>query len=144
VSQELYSVVDVALALGLHVKTVRNFVREGRLKATRIGKQYRIARADLEAFTGQPAGALDRNAVRRHRHVEASCIVDIEAISPDAAAAVRDALQTIARTRQGDQPLRIETIYDDERGRLKIIAIGGAHANAELLAMVSALVERRS
>ena len=52
--QELYSVEQVAERLGLHVKTVRNYVREGRLKAVRIGKQYRIAREDLAAMTGRP------------------------------------------------------------------------------------------
>ena len=52
-SQELYSVEQVADLLNLHVRTVRNYVREGRLKAVRIGKQYRIAREDLEAMTGR-------------------------------------------------------------------------------------------
>jgi len=49
-----YSVDQVASLLGLHVKTVRGYVRDGRLKAVRIGKQYRITREDLEAFAGQP------------------------------------------------------------------------------------------
>jgi len=53
--QDLYSVERVADLLNLHVRTVRNYVREGRLKAVRIGKQYRIAREDLEAMTGRPA-----------------------------------------------------------------------------------------
>ena len=56
-TQELYSVEQVAERLGLHVRTVRNYVRDGRLKAVRIGKQYRIAREHLDALTGQPATA---------------------------------------------------------------------------------------
>ena len=49
--QDLYSVEQVAEQLGLHVKTVRNYVRDGRLKAVRIGKQYRmrISRPWLES-----------------------------------------------------------------------------------------------
>ncbi len=50
----MYSVEEVAARLGLHVRTVRNYVRDGRLKAVRIGKQYRIAAADLEELTGRP------------------------------------------------------------------------------------------
>ena len=46
-NQDLYSVEQVAAQLGLHVRTVRNYVRDGRLKAVRIGKQYRIAREHL-------------------------------------------------------------------------------------------------
>jgi excisionase family DNA binding protein len=53
-NEELFSVEQVADRLGLHVRTVRAYVRDGRLKAVRIGKQYRIARADLEALTGGP------------------------------------------------------------------------------------------
>jgi len=35
--QDLYSVEQVADLLNLHVRTVRNYVRESRLKAVRIG-----------------------------------------------------------------------------------------------------------
>ena len=56
------SVEQVAESLGLHVRTVRDYVRGGRLKAVRIGKQYRIARADLDALTGQQGdGGRDRH-----------------------------------------------------------------------------------
>ena len=46
-SEQLFTVEQVAQSLSLHVRTIRNYVRAGRLKATRIGKQYRIARSDL-------------------------------------------------------------------------------------------------
>jgi excisionase family DNA binding protein len=51
---------QVADLLGLHIKTVRGYVRDGRLKATRIGTSYRITRTDLAAFTGGPVGASAR------------------------------------------------------------------------------------
>ena len=70
--------------LGLHVKTVRHYVRDGRLKAVRIGKQYRIARADLEALTGVRRRRSIRS-VRAHRHVEVSSIVEIEAVGSETA-----------------------------------------------------------
>src|SRR3979409_1616186 len=88
---ELYSVEQVAERLGLHVRTVRNYVREGRLKAVRIGKQYRIARADLEALTGLAVPATAQESAVRHRHVGASSVVQIDAIS----AADADRLSTL-------------------------------------------------
>ena len=60
--QEMYSVDQVAAQLGLHVRTVRSYVRDGRLKAVRIGKQYRIAREDLEALTGHPVAGTSGSA----------------------------------------------------------------------------------
>src|ERR1700735_1598499 len=56
-SDTLMSVEQGAEVLKLHVRTVRSYVRDGRLKATRIGKQYRIALSDLEAFAGRPVAS---------------------------------------------------------------------------------------
>jgi excisionase family DNA binding protein len=111
-SLELYSVEQVADLLGLHVRTVRNYVRDGRLKAVRIGKQYRIAREDLAAMTGRPASSFDREPVRRHRHIEVSSIVEIDAISPEDAARVTNGLLGAAKgQRREDETLRAESIY---------------------------------
>jgi excisionase family DNA binding protein len=142
VTEELYSVDQVAERLGLHVRTVRNYIRDGRLKAVRIGKQYRIAREHLEALTGQPAAAsaTDREAPRRH--VEVSSIVQIEAISFDAASRVTNALMAATKGRpDDDEPLRIDTIYDQERARLKVILTGGIATTASLLKFVAAFLK---
>lgn len=41
---------QVASILRLHYKTVARMIREGRLPASKIGKEWRINRSDLEAF----------------------------------------------------------------------------------------------
>jgi len=141
-AQDLYSVDQVAERLGLHVRTVRNYVREGRLKAVRIGKQYRIARADLEAFLGRPAPAQPGETVRRHRHVDASSIVEVDAIAPDAAQRITTMLMAAANSRHGEgPPLRVETIYDETRARLKVVLVGDVAATAELLRYLATFAE---
>jgi excisionase family DNA binding protein len=141
-SQLLYSVEQVAQRLGLHVKTVRGYVREGRLKAVRIGKQYRIAREDFEALMGRERTGVDPDTVRRHRHVEASSIVEVDAIGPDESSRITNSLLAAAKGRRdGDAPLRIETIYDEERGRLKVVVVGELRACAGLFALIDALAK---
>jgi excisionase family DNA binding protein len=142
VSQDLYSVGQVAQRLGLHVRTVRNYVRDGGLKAVRIGKQYRIAREDLEAFTGRPVTVSARDTGRRHRHVEVSSIVQIDAIAPDQANRMTTLLMGASKgPREDDEPLRVETIYDEERARLKIILVGSLKANAGLFELIALRLE---
>jgi excisionase family DNA binding protein len=132
--QELYSVEQVASRLGLHVRTIRNYVRDGRLKAVRIGKQYRIAREDLEAFTGTSAAALEVD--ERTRHVEASSIVHIDAI--DRAGADRISTHVMGSLNQsGIGRLRAETVYDEDRAVLKVIILGDLAATAELLRLIN-------
>jgi excisionase family DNA binding protein len=140
-SQELFSVFEVAERLKLHVKTVRLFVREGKLKATRIGKQYRISRADLEAFTGHPVLPTKIETAKRHRHIEVSSIVQIDAISPEASTKLESSLREFVYGRaSGDEPVRIETMYDTDVGRLKIILLGGANGNGAVLKLITALL----
>ena len=140
--EELLSVEQVAERLGLHVKTVRGYVRDGRLRATRIGKQYRITPEALAELVGRDAGADHRDTVRRRRHVEVSSIVEIDAISPEASTRLTNGLLGAVNSRgAGDEPLRIETIYDETRARLKVIAVGGIRTNADLLALIRMLLE---
>jgi excisionase family DNA binding protein len=142
-SQDLYSVEQVAGLLGLHVKTVRNYVRDGRLRAVRIGKQYRIARADLEALTGQSVAALDGPAVRLHRHIAVSSVVDIDAVDKDTAYRLTTYVTAAVKGRpQGDAPVRIDTIYDEERARLKVIITGSIDTTRTLLGAIEGLAER--
>ena len=47
---EFMSLQDVGDTLGVDVQTVRRWVKAGRLKAFRPGKDYRIREADLEEF----------------------------------------------------------------------------------------------
>lgn len=140
-SQELFSAEQVADRLGLHVRTVRSYVREGRLKAVRIGKQYRIAREDLEALTGLPASP--RESVRRTRHVEVSSIVEIDAVPGELANRIATTLTASAKSRpESDQPLRIDTLYDEERARLKLIVTGSIATVSGLLKFVDVLLQQ--
>jgi excisionase family DNA binding protein len=139
VPNDLLSVTDVAQLLGLHVKTVRAYVRDGRLKAVRIGKSYRIARADLDRLTGMPAPP-----VRRTRHVETSSIVDIDAIDQDASDRLTNALVATAKAHPYDEgKLRFDTMYDEERAHLKVVLTGTPRTVATLLQLVAALADRQ-
>ena len=141
-SDELYSVEQVADRLGLHVRTVRNYVRDGRLKAVRIGKQYRISRADLEELTGGTIAATVRESADRSRFVEVSSIVQVAAISGDDASRLATLLTAAASGRgPAEQRLTLQTIYDEERASMKVIIIGGLADCAEMLRLVGVVVE---
>ncbi|QLY33770.1 helix-turn-helix domain-containing protein [Nocardia huaxiensis] len=140
-SDRLYSVEEVAERLGLHVRTVRGYVRDGKLAAVRIGKQYRIAQADLEAFTGLPVPDSARESTARERFSEVSSIIEIDAIDPATADRITTLLTGAAHNRDPeDQPLRIQTMHDRERARLKVIVVGGVGDTARLLEYVEGVL----
>ncbi|HZM82288.1 MAG TPA: helix-turn-helix domain-containing protein [Candidatus Limnocylindrales bacterium] len=135
---DLYTVERVATLLGLHIKTVRGYVRDGKLKATRLGKSYRIARADLEAFAGGPVEAPPAG---RQRRVDVSTVVQIDALSPELASRITTTITAAASGAPADaERLHIQAIYNAERASMKVILAGGADPVAETLKIIDALV----
>jgi excisionase family DNA binding protein len=140
-SQPIYSLDQVAERLGLHVRTVRAYVRDGRLKAARIGKQYRIAHADLEALLGTPV--TPAAPAGRTRHVEISTIVDIDVVAPEEAMRIANGLVAAANmnARTGTGRLRVDTSYDEVRARLKLIVSGDLAPVSAMLQLVNQYME---
>ncbi|MEU4725241.1 helix-turn-helix domain-containing protein [Nonomuraea dietziae] len=126
--EQPYTVEQVANLLGLHVKTIRGYVRDGRLKATRIGKQYRIARHDLDTFTGTTPTA--GNTAIRHPHTDVSTTIQIHAISAPHTDRLTNWIMATLNTTHG---LRVQTRYDTERATLTIMILGDLPTTTELL-----------
>jgi excisionase family DNA binding protein len=137
----LLSIDQVAERLGLHVRTVRRYVREGRLGAVRIGKQYRVTREALDTLTGRSTASVPAIAPAA-RHIEVSSIVQVEGVDTDTASRVTNALLASVNGRpDSTHPLRIDTIYDPDRARLKVILNGSADTTAGLLKFVNAYLQ---
>ncbi|WP_028798276.1 helix-turn-helix domain-containing protein [Streptomyces purpureus] len=151
-TDRFYSVEQVAERLGLHVRTVRNYVRDGRLAAVRIGKQYRIAHEDLEAFTGRPvpparpveeAGAEGAAGADAHRrHTDVTSVVEIDGVDSRTVHRLTSLLMATATgPRPGGSALRIETVYDEDRRRLKVVVLGGLTETALLFAYMDGVLD---
>ncbi|MFD8482428.1 helix-turn-helix domain-containing protein [Kitasatospora sp. NPDC059673] len=133
--QEFYSVEDVAELLGLHVKTVRGYVRDGKLKAVRIGKQYRIARAEVEAFTGgaEAAGPPSR--------VEVSAVVQVEGVGRgEADRLVTAVLAAASAWSSGEErPLWVQAVRDEARSGLRFVVLGPPRRVGDVLGLIEEL-----
>jgi excisionase family DNA binding protein len=128
-SPTMYSPDEVADLLGLHVRTIRHYVRDGRLPAVRIGKQYRISEADLRAFTGgAPAAAPPR--------LDTTTVVRIADITRE----LMDRVSTLALAGASAARLQVHTSYEPAQRTLTVVAVGDADDAAALLSMVSALI----
>jgi excisionase family DNA binding protein len=135
----MYSLDQVAERLGLHVRTVRAYVRTGRLRAIRIGKQYRVAREDLESIV-RVSNAPD--AVARRRNAEVSSVVQMDAVTQNMVLRIADHLRTAVKTPRDDgSALRVETIYDQGHAQLKVIVIGSLSGAAAVFGLLGAILD---
>ena len=143
---ELLSVDQVAELLGLQPRTIRTYVRSGRLKATRIGKQYRIAREDLDRFTasGLPPevapAAID--TPRPDVDVDVSAAVRIDGIAARDADRIATAVLASVRSRgAGGGLLRVEVVHEPDRGRVRFVVLGTPEETADVLRLIGALAD---
>lgn len=69
---KFYTIDEVAEILEIHHKTVRKFIKEGNLKATKVGKQWRISQIDLENFTGEKYSVTESQSFNNDEEIEIS------------------------------------------------------------------------
>jgi excisionase family DNA binding protein len=138
-SHLLLTVDDVAERLNLHAKTIRRYIHDGRLRAKRIGKEYRITRTDLDEFAGGTSAS--ETAVPRTRHVIASSIVDVDAISPEESHRVTTMIMAglNARRGEGDFP-RVDSVYYPERAGLRITITANPALTCDVLRLITTLL----
>ena len=155
-SEEVYTVEQFAERLKLHPKTVLRFIKEGRVRAVKVGKSYRILRTEMEAtMTGfSPEdfrGAAEayrgfvenRTATNRVRaEARVTSIVDLAGVAPDTAERLARMLPA-ARAGQTAhaEPMNIDVIYDPPRRQLKVLIVGSPGDTAAMLRMIEVLAE---
>ncbi|WP_310538949.1 helix-turn-helix domain-containing protein [Phenylobacterium sp.] len=126
--------------LQLHPKTVRQYIRDGRLTATRIGKSYRIAARELAALAGEAAAHVPE--ALRTREVQVATTVDIHAIDPNTVHRITTLLtSSLNGPQEAGRAARLDLMHDAERGRLRIVISGGPRVTADLLRLVQAVTE---
>jgi excisionase family DNA binding protein len=134
-SEEVYTVEQFAERLQLHPKTVLRFIREGRLRAVKVGKSYRILRSDLEAMTGvvRPAGPAAARV---------TSIVDIPDVEPSRAERLARMLPALRMGREAHpDPMSLDVAYDTARKHLKVVIVGSLADTATVLQAIQALTE---
>jgi excisionase family DNA binding protein len=136
-SEEVYTVEHAAERLKLHPKTVLRFIRDGRLRATRLGKSYRILRSDLESLAGASSPARsDAPAVR------VTTVIDMDGLSPERAQRLATMLTSV---RMGNEarpdPMNLSIAHDPARDSVKVVMVGSASDTAAMLRLIQGLTE---
>ena len=137
--KEFYTIQEIADILGLHVKTVRSYVRQGRIAGTRLGKQYRISKGDLEAFIGKAVKSKPEETPPVPPEV--STIVQVEDVDVEKAGRISRMISAAAKGHQDEQLLRVNVLHDPDRKRLKIVILGSIEATTIMLELVRHYIE---
>lgn len=152
-----YTIYQVADLLGMHHKTIRNFIAEGKLGATKVGKQWRISDSDLSAFMekdnkksegkieGETSLEFMTNTMSTDitkRKITVSSVIDINDISKSEYMRLSNTL--IASMNSRDTKFQDSTLhvkyYESER-QLKILLWGPVKFIESMMELVTMLLE---
>jgi excisionase family DNA binding protein len=136
--KEFMTIDEVAEMLSLHSRTIRRHIDAGKLKAIRVGGEWRIRRGDLEAFmsgtetarelsdawTSQAVDFLEGRTVYPGK-VRVCAIVDCDFADPAEAGRISTTLLDLINRRAPDAPkAKFQYAYDAGTGRGRFILWG--------------------
>ncbi|MBP3701642.1 MAG: helix-turn-helix domain-containing protein [Lachnospiraceae bacterium] len=84
--EKLYTAEDVAQITGLTLRTIRNYIKSGRLKGHRVGVQWRFTEADIQALFAGSSPTSD-TALTTSAPAASAPVMDAAAIAAISAAA---------------------------------------------------------
>ncbi|MGD1816008.1 MAG: helix-turn-helix domain-containing protein [Pleomorphochaeta sp.] len=73
--KKYYSVNEIANMLNLHQKTIQRYIREGKLKANKIGKAWRVEDNELKIFANNIG--ITQLTNQKPKQIKASTVIDI-------------------------------------------------------------------
>lgn len=151
--EKFYTINQVAEILDMHHKTIRNFISEGKLSASKVGKQWRISEEDIHLFMEKSKELTEKDDIlefsvnEKESHFEktkinVSAVIDIEEIDKEQYMRISNTLIAIMNSKDPD--LKNSTInlkYYENYTRLKILLWGEVKFMEEMLSSISLLVK---
>ena len=156
---QFYTIDKVAEILGMHHKTIRKFITEGKLAASKVGKQWRISGHDLSLFMEKNnvninnKKASDESSIdfltngevkeTEKQKINVSTVVDINDVDKEQYFRISNTLIAVMNCK--DPKMGKSTInmkYDEKENRLRVLLWGNVSFIEEMLNSISMLVEQ--
>ena len=143
----MYTVEQLAGILSLHPKTVQRFLREGEIKATKVGREWRVRKEDLRDFAHGELSAPQADeplpTSRLLERVTVSAAIELDLAHSSEVSRISNSL--IAALNSKDPGLgvaRYDLEYQPELRKARFILHGTLLFNRTLLALVDVLLQQ--
>ncbi|WP_055669012.1 helix-turn-helix domain-containing protein [Desnuesiella massiliensis] len=155
---KFYTIDQVAKILGMHHKTIRKFITEGKLWANKVGKQWRISGHDLSVFMEKNSVNINNKEAKEQENAEfstkegalntvkqkinVSTVIDINEVDIDQYMRISNTLIAIMNCKDpnmGNSTINMK--YYEQENRLRVMLWGSVKFTEEMLSTISLLTE---
>ncbi|MCC0694653.1 MULTISPECIES: helix-turn-helix domain-containing protein [unclassified Clostridioides] len=149
--EKFYTIDQVANILEMHHKTIRKFIKDGKLKANKLGKQWRVSQEDLNSFMDVKSENEDKGIEFRLNasenlasipKVNVSTVVEINNISNNEYSRLSNLLLALTNNPTSiSSGSTINLKYAENENRLRVMLWGDIKFIEEMLSSISLLIE---
>ena len=142
-TKDYYTVEQIADMLDIHPKTIQRYIREGRLKAAKVGRSWRVNGHDLSLFVEGTKPAAPGLEIPMDPHVIASSVIDIQSVDKDNAIRIMNTLTaalTTKPTEYGQSSLQCQ--YIQWEAMVRVTLWGDIRFMAVMMDTIIALTEQ--
>ncbi|ABX42160.1 helix-turn-helix domain-containing protein [Lachnoclostridium phytofermentans] len=152
---KFYTINQVAEILDMHHKTIRNFISNGKLRASKVGKQWRVSDDDLNSFMKNSKDQREGEQVIEFssnetfsktvkRKINVSTVLDIEEIDKGQYMRISNTLLAVMNSKDPEmQNSTLNVKYYEKDNKLKVLLWGEVKFMEEMLSVISLLVDRK-
>jgi excisionase family DNA binding protein len=141
--ENYYTVDQISNMLSIHPKTVQRYIREGKLRAAKVGKGWRISGHDLSTFIEKdnldkpsPSNRLERASV-------ASSVIDILADGKEDAIRMMNTLTAALNAKPSEYgQSSMQSQYIERENMVRITLWGSIRFMAIMMDTIAILVEQ--
>ena len=125
-----YSVEELSHILNLHPKTVRRFIREGKIRGKKIGRAWKVHQDDLREFAHGELKTDEDKTVRNtqppnRNRITVSAVVEVWEKEYEEASRISNSLIAMLNTKDPSWgETRYDLIYHPEIGKARFILYG--------------------
>ena len=143
-TEKYYTVEQISQLLKIHPKTLQRYIREGKLRASKVGKSWRISGHDLSIFMESEKSVQPQEAERsEEERIKSSAVVDIRVQDTDDAVRIVDLLTGALNSKPAEYGnSSMHTQYIVEENMLRITLWGGIRFMEVMISAISAFAEQ--
>lgn len=142
-TEDYYTVGQISKMLDIHPKTIQRYIREGRLRAAKIGKAWRISGHDLSVFiesaNDEGLGSVDQSV----RSITASSVVDIIAGGKEDAIRIMNTLTAVLNVKPPEYgQSSMQSQYIERENMVRVTLWGDIRFMAMMMDTIILLTDR--
>lgn len=138
-----YTVEQVADLIDMHPKTIRRYIREGKLNARKLGKSWRISGNDLSVFVeGNNNNKNSKNNESKENKIKVSSVIDIDVGDMDEARRIMNTLTAVLNSKPAEyRDSTMNAQYLKSELKVRIMLWGNIKFIETMLNSISILTE---